>query len=113
MPDPSPDWSFTFTDHPDGTTESSARPSRELDASERAAVSELRAEAERLEQWHHGAGAGLASTVASDLSDPMAHVDRVVQLARRLHQNGRTADEIASAAGLSVTALRRWLDPSA
>ncbi|TGO04665.1 hypothetical protein [Serinibacter arcticus] len=110
MPDPSPDWSFTFTDHPDGTSTSSARPPRELDATDHALVRQLRAEAELLETLHDCTADHGGSTAAPDGSALVAHVDRIVELTRLLQRKGLTVDEVASHADLSLIALGRWLD---
>lgn len=110
MPDPSPDWSFTFTAHPDGTSTSSARPPKDLDANDHALVSRLRHEAELLEAVHHDDGNVGEPSVAPDAPDLVVHIDRIVEIARSLQRNGLTTDEIASHASLSLTALERWLD---
>lgn len=110
MPDTSPHWSFAFVETADGAVVSSARPSRQPTAAQLVLVRDLRAVAVRLEALHHRSDADAVIHDADRLSlELLAHA---VGLARRLHHDGLTVDDIAVHAGLSATALSRWTDSS-
>lgn len=116
MPDTSPHWSFAFVETADGAVVSSARPSRQPTAAQLVLVRDLRAVAVRLEALHHRSESDADADADAVIHDAdrlslelLAHA---VGLARRLHHDGLTVDDIAVHAGLSATALRRWTDSS-
>jgi hypothetical protein len=101
---------FAFVETSDGAVVSSARPSRQPTAAQLILVRELRAVAARLEALHHRSDADADADIHDADRDALELLAHAVGLARRLHHDGFTVDDIAVHAGLSATALRRWMD---